>query len=457
MYVDAQTLRDLEIFDGRDGRPSIFKWLDTTKTDRGSRRLRQRFRQPSSDPCEIRATHDAIRTIISNREAFRQIPSQYLISGFENYYHWRVTAPASGRGVAFLIDASQIRVDYRQYIQVSTGVRQAAYMVRALDQIVALTANPRGELAKLFIEIRVLLSAINMASLPAKGPDKWHWWSILRADQIFRNERKDEIKRLAEIIAELDALVALADACIDRGFALPEVTDDEAHISASKLYYPLLEDPVTNDVLVDQYKRLVFITGPNMAGKTTYLRACGLSMYLAHVGMGVPAASFRFAPCNTLITTLSLSDDVRAGISFFQAEAIRAREIATAIGDGKRVVAIIDEPFKGTNVRDAFDASFQFLSRLARCRNSLFFVSSHLIELAEALASDKVRCCYFEALEEGKDLQFNYVMNEGVSQQRLGLRVLEDQHVFDVLDHFLRSTELAAAHSDGEHHVDFTG
>ena len=437
MIADLQTLRDLEIFEGHGGRPSILRWLDTTRTNSGSKRLRARFLNPTSDPDKIIAIHGALRTIIRNRDAFRVFPTQYLIGGFENYFHWRLTAPATGRGFLFLLDASQIRVDYRRWIQVSTGVRQTAQLIEMAAEIARRTSEPEGELRELLSELQKLLSLIDLSSLPGNPPEEWYWWSILRADQLFRMDRKNEVRRVVEIIAEIDALVAMADASIDRGFVLPELMTGGASIEAAGLYYPLLTAPVSNDVEANQVRRLIFLTGPNMAGKTTYLRACGLSIFLAHLGMGVPARAFRFAPCEALITALALQDDVRAGISFFQAEAIRAQQIAGAIAQGMRVVAIVDEPFKGTNIRDAFDASRLFISRLVQCEGSIFLISSHLVELADELDVTNIGCYRFEAAEAGDILEFNYVMQAGVSQQRLGLRVLEEHGVLDVLDKFL--------------------
>ena len=101
---------------------------------------------------------------------------------------------------------------------------------------------------------------------------------------------------------------------------------------------------------------------------------------------------------------------------------------------GGRTVAIMDEPFKGTNVKDAFDASFAVLEKLAEKTDCLIVVSSHLIELAESLESaETIKYCFFEAEEEGARLSFDYRLKTGVSQQRLGMRVLEEEGVFELL------------------------
>ena len=122
-------------------------------------------------------------------------------------------------------------------------------------------------------------------------------------------------------------------------------------------------------------------------------------------------------------------------MSFFRAEGLRIKAIAQALADGYRVIALMDEPFKGTNVKDAFDASRAVMERFASKANCLFMFSSHLIELSEQLGGlDQVDCRNFEAQENAGKLSFEYVLRAGVSSQRLGMRVLHEEGIFELLD-----------------------
>ncbi len=234
---------------------------------------------------------------------------------------------------------------------------------------------------------------------------------------------------------ELDALVSMADVTVQHGFVFPEVVAGPGMVVGQGVYHPFLPEPVRNPIALDQHRRLLFLTGPNMAGKTTYLRSCGIALYLGHLGMGVPAMSFRFSPCNALFSAITLADDVRAGVSFFRAEALRVKSIAAALAERRRVVALLDEPFKGTNVKDALDASRAVFGRLAAARDSLFLVSSHLIEVGAALeATGAVDCRRFEAGEGPAGLEYDFVLRPGISAQRLGMRVLVEEGVFELLD-----------------------
>jgi DNA mismatch repair ATPase MutS len=151
--------------------------------------------------------------------------------------------------------------------------------------------------------------------------------------------------------------------------------------------------------------------------------------------MGVPAKSFRFSPCDRLFSSIAVTDDLHGGISYFRAEALRVKAIAQAVTDGLRVIALMDEPFKGTNVKDAVDASRAVLRGLIDRPGNLFLVSSHLIELGDdMLASSRVDCRRFEADEREGHLLFDYVLRAGVSSQRLGMRVLLEEGIFTLLE-----------------------
>jgi len=257
----------------------------------------------------------------------------------------------------------------------------------------------------------------------------------LRFDQIFRLKEKVSLDRILQLIHELDALVAMADVTHKQGFNLPSVEQGSLRVHAEGLVHPFLREAVPNPVQLDQKSRVLFLTGPNMAGKTTYLRAFATSLYLAHLGMGVPARSFHFVPAQRLFSSFTLSDDLRAGISYFKAEALRVKAVAQALADGYRVIALMDEPFKGTNIKDAFEASRSILLRFATKQDCLFMFSSHLIELSEEVSTTgQVNCRYFEAQESEGRLQFDYTLHQGVSNQRLGMRVLREEGIFDLLD-----------------------
>lgn len=240
--------------------------------------------------------------------------------------------------------------------------------------------------------------------------------------------------RLQELLHEIDALVSLADVCEINHLVLPEIEEGPLRVEAEGLTHPFVVQAVPNPVCLNQRKRLLFLSGPNMAGKTTYLRSFATALYFAHLGMGVAAESFKFVPAQRIFSSITLTDDLRGGISYFRAEALRVKLIAEAVADKQKVVALMDEPFKGTNVKDALDASRVMVEKFAARDDCLFLLSSHLIELEEQLEGiAEVDCRYFEAEESGGKLQFDYRLRSGISSQRLGMRVLEEEGVLALL------------------------
>jgi len=442
MQMDAQSFRDLEIFEVEGGAKSVFDLLDTTRTAGGAKVLRARMRRPFSNVDRIRRVQDSLRHIEAHRQAFGQLPGEIVLTVVEKYVHSALTVVMAKNSIELFLESLEIRFgEAKEYWQIMHGVQASARMIRSLKHFVEAPelASAPGELAELVDELRTHVNLPAFAKLPVEGEGQIRVWRLMRLDQILRLFQHDAVERLMRIVYEIDALVAMADAGRNRGFVLPELREGPIRIAAEGLFHPFLDHPVPNPVAVDDARRLLFLTGPNMAGKTTYLRACGIATYLAHLGMGVPARSFVFSPCQSLFTAIALVDNIRDGISFFKAEALRMKAIAKSLAAGRNVVALLDEPFMGTNVKDAFDASRAVLSRLAATPNSVFLVSSHLIELGDVLANlTHVECAHFEADETGGRLEFDYRLRPGISSQRLGVRVLTEEGVFELLDSAVR-------------------
>lgn len=102
---------------------------------------------------------------------------------------------------------------------------------------------------------------------------------------------------------------------------------------------------------------MCFVTGPNMAGKSTFLKAVAIAVLLAQAGCGVPASSMEFAPAGAIFSSVNIVDNVNAGESFYLAEVRRIAALARALHENGSVLAIVDEPFRGTNVPDAAEAT----------------------------------------------------------------------------------------------------
>jgi DNA mismatch repair ATPase MutS len=218
------------------------------------------------------------------------------------------------------------------------------------------------------------------------------------------------------------------------------------------LFHPFLVEPVPNDIRLDTEQGFIFLTGPNMAGKTTLMKALGLAVYMAHLGLPVPCRSMRLALLDGVFSSLSVEDNLGKGYSFFYAEVRRVKDVAEQLHHGRHLLVLFDELFKGTNLKDALDGSRLVVDGFRGFPGSLFVLSSHLLELGEELvefgeeliepeAGPKVAAPFripirfqrFDAdVHEGQP-RFSYILRDGVSTERLGMLILQNEGIPDLL------------------------
>ena len=196
---------------------------------------------------------------------------------------------------------------------------------------------------------------------------------------------------------------------------------------ARALHHPLLKSSVANDVTLDPDGRLLFVTGPNMAGKSTLLRACGLAALMAHVGMAVPVETFRLSVFDTLFAALSAQDSLLRGESLFLAEVRRIGTLVAHLTDGRRVFAVVDEMFKGTNVHDAREATVLVVSGLAGYGDGAFVVACTIEAVAQLEAHAGVRPGQMEVAFKDGVATSTFRLMPGVSAQRLGMYIPSDR------------------------------
>jgi len=450
MQLDTATQEDLNLFvtdaiesatkpdqDHTPNTDSLFGFCNYTRSAGGERVLRRRMQAPWVTAERIQGTQKALQFIHAQRDAFATLPAAYVAPNAERYTRDGLPIIKDNNRLEFALSAFSLWANEdRFYIRITRGVELTCRLIRTLRNFLNQLDLDRsgGELTPLLAKMQSLLATSALSAIPDEKIDR-KFWHTLRLDQVFRWHEKAVIDQLFGLVYELDALTALADVTSENEFVFPEIESGPVRITATQLWHPFLPDAIANPVELDQSNRVLFLTGPNMAGKTTYLRAVATATYFAHLGMGVPAQGFQFVPVECLLTVISLRDDLNEGVSFFRAEALRVKAVAEAIAAGRKVVAIMDEPFKGTNVKDALDASVAIIERIATKPDCLFMVTSHLIEVSERLDSSlPVSYQYFEAQEAQNRLQFDFVLHPGVSSQRLGMRVLKEEGIFDLLD-----------------------
>ncbi len=198
--------------------------------------------------------------------------------------------------------------------------------------------------------------------------------------------RVDELARAAAVIAEIDALTALAQCAAERGYVRPEFGDDDA-IVIEDGRHPVMEAVlhahfVPNDLrLYAREHRFILLTGPNMGGKSTYLRQAGLLTIMAQIGSFVPAKRMKLAPVDRIFTRIGAGDDLASGQSTFYMEMAEAAAILR--GSTRRSLLLIDEVGRGTGTIDGLaiaQAICEYLLSLGE-RSPMTLFATHFHEL----------------------------------------------------------------------------
>ena len=246
---------------------------------------------------------------------------------------------------------------------------------------------------------------------------------------------KQNMNRLIEIYSQLDAWYGMVEAVKYYQLAFPEfVESTQPLIAAKNLYHILLDNPVSYDVTLNPESNFLFLTGANMAGKSTFIKSVGTAVFLAHIGMGVPAAQMKLSLFDGLLSNINVVDNIAKGESFFYNEVQRIKSTIIKINDGRKWLILIDELFKGTNVEDAMKCSSVVIEGLLKIKNSLFILSTHLYEIGESLKKyPNISFNYFETTVSGEQLNFSYQLKEGISNDRLGYLILQKEGVVEML------------------------
>lgn len=188
-------------------------------------------------------------------------------------------------------------------------------------------------------------------------------------------------------------------------------------IDIRRMIHPLLADSkaVSNDVVMTEENQFMILTGPNMAGKSTYLRALGLTFVFANAGFPVFAASVKIPPMK-LYSSMRTTDDLSNESSYFHAELIRLRFIMDALEQEQRIFILLDEILKGTNSKDKEEGSRRFLRKL-QAMGAKGVIATHDLSLCQLSEGNDVfsNGC-FDSTIEGENLYFDYQWRPGICQ-----------------------------------------
>jgi len=241
-------------------------------------------------------------------------------------------------------------------------------------------------------------------------------------------ERLSALQATAAALAELDALAALAERASALQWSAPELTDEPClRITGGR--HPVVErftqlPFVPNDLKLDAGRRMLIVTGPNMGGKSTYMRQAALIALLAHVGSYVPAERALLGPLDRIFTRIGAGDDLAGGRSTFMVEMTEAANIlhnATA-----QSLILLDEIGRGTSTFDGLSLAWAMARDIATRVRAFTLFATHYFELT-TLAAEVEGCAnvHLDATEHGDGIVFMHAVKEGPANRSYGLQVAQ--------------------------------
>lgn len=432
--TDQQTLDDLKIFSRNSG-DSIYGIFNKTFTRGGSALLEEMFRYPFSDP-------DTINTRLATFQFFAAINTfpfdTALIDTAEQYLQnvderTRISADGDRAGNRL----SNLVLDDVNYKFIQKGVAALISLLKSLRDFLGNLDTGHAPDQKELTDILVVLGDKELGSLLSVPADeRFSYARLSEYDLMLRFRNRLQLKKVLLYIYHLDVYVSVAKVAATKGYSYPRALPGALGIlKLEGLYHPKLVQPVTNDLYLDENRSVLFLTGANMAGKSTFMKSLGVALFLAHMGFPVPASSMEFSVMDGIFTTINLPDNLSVGNSHFYAEVLRVKKIAKELSLSRRLFVIIDELFRGTNVKDAYEATILLTEAFARRQGSAFVISTHIMEAGEVL---KERCGnvdfkYLPTEMDGNKPVYTRKLKTGITADRHGMLIINNEGILDIL------------------------
>jgi DNA mismatch repair ATPase MutS len=435
MEIDKTTLTDLAILHVEDD-ASLFSKLNLCRTVGGRDKMHENFTQPLNTIEAIQGIQQTLQTISQNISHWPLQISNGSIMMIEKFYETSIDEIPSNPST---VSAYSYKIFHRpDFSLVEYSLGHCFDFIKGMQQLTQhfLKEAAPKPLQKILLTAQQIINKEQFVIIEknTKAAELTISQQLQLANFI-RYHYKRNMLELLDIYNQLDAWYGMAMAVNEYGLHFPEfVASDQPLLKLEGLYHLLLAKPVAYELTLDPQCNFLFLTGANMAGKSTFIKSVGDAVFLAHIGMGVPAQSMQLSLFDGLLSNINVVDNILKGESYFYNEVQRIKSTVTKISDGRKWLILIDELFKGTNVEDAMKCSSTVIEGLLKIKNSLFILSTHLYEIGDALKKHpNISFNYFETIVTNDQLKFSYQLKKGISNDRLGYLILRNEGVVDML------------------------
>ena len=334
MQIDKITFNDIAIFH-QEEEFSIFHKLNFTKTTGGKEWLRRFFSEPHSDIKRILGTQLIIKTILNHIQDWPADITNGTIVVMEKFFDYNLDPIGDNQNtisnISYRIfhaaDYSMAKYSVKHFADFYRGMKKMSDLFSAADlptQIrfyidrvsKALNEEPLQALARTSADAKFTLAE-----------------NLYFAHHLTRTYKTDTFE-LIDVYSRLEAWYSMALAVKTYQLQFPEFRDQEQpFLKAEGLYHILLQNPTAYNLAMHPDENFLFLTGANMAGKSTLIKSIGSSVFLAHIGMGVPARGMELSLFDGMLSNINVSDNIAKGESYFFNEVQRIKNTIYKIND----------------------------------------------------------------------------------------------------------------------------
>jgi DNA mismatch repair ATPase MutS len=432
--IDKQTLEELNLM-GKFKHGSVYGLFSKVKTAGGQRLLNDMFNHPLEDINAINTRSAIFRSFQDARLAFPFDPQQiglmrdHLDAAAAKSALFTLVTLLKKKWMSLLIRDER----YKQSIQ---GLQATIGILNRCYTFVSNSASLTGPFADRLTAVRSVLSDKRLEKLRNTDIYKAIPLSTLAFyDHLLKGGLHSEMQEILNFIAELDVYITVGEVARTRDFHYAKALSPEQQVfSAKGLRHPCIDGAVGNEISLYKGNNMLFLTGANMAGKSTLMKSVGIALYLAHMGFPVAAAQLDFSVREGIYSSINVADNINLGYSHFYAEVVRVKQAAEATAAGKKLLLMFDELFKGTNVKDAYDGTLAVTKAFSAYEDCLFIVSTHIIEVGEALESlPNIQFAYMPTVMDGTHPRYTYQLKEGITEDRQGMMIIRNEGILDLL------------------------
>jgi len=434
-FADKQTLEDLNI-PGRHKNNSIARLFDNVVTAGGRKLMDKFFQSPLTDSAAINERSNIFRYFAAQSIQFPFTEEEFSV--VENYLRSGSSGNLAATGIGIISKrVLHLLAQDRDYELLKTEVGKTIKLLNRFHDFTCQLQDQESPYQSQLVAIKAIFAHQKLLWLQdEREVNNLPLFKLIRYDHLLRSDMHQEMEKLTALIYHLDVYIGVSGTGVRNNFsyalALPAAQNT---LSIQRLYHPAIENAVGNTLSLHQDNNVIFLTGANMAGKSTLMKSFGISIYLAHMGFPVAADHMVFSVKDGMYTSINVPDNLGMGYSHFYAEVLRVKKVAEEVADSKNLVAIFDELFKGTNVKDAYDATLAITEAFSENRNCFFVISTHIIEVGEDLMQrcDNFRFAYLPTVMEGNIPRYTYQLEEGITTDRQGMLIIENEGILEIL------------------------